>query len=82
MATTLQLVCGNPDGPAPNQSNIFHELLRNSVVHELRVNNQDYNGLRPSPDFSSFPLEATLTRNTGNFDAGDKIIIVYSKTTD
>jgi hypothetical protein len=78
--TTLQVTVGACGGPLPNTNTYVNEILRNAIVHSVLINNVPENGLYPTPDWISTPLQASLTRMNGNtWIAGDKVIIFYSK---
>jgi len=80
--TTLQCTVGSCGGPLPNTDTYYNEILRNAVVHLLIINNVPENGLYPTPDWTSTPLQASVTRMNGNkWIAGDKVVIFYSKCT-
>lgn len=76
---TLQKVCG-AGGTSPIAGlNIYqNDILINSMVHFLIVDNIPENSLSPSPDFTFDQLSGTITR-TNQWLVGVKAIIVYSK---
>lgn len=76
---TLQKVAGNPNCPVPGQSTYQNDLLTNSIVHFMIMDNVPQSLLSPNPDFlfTSVTGEVDISPNT--FQLGTKMILLYSK---
>lgn len=79
LMTSLKIVAGTAGGPT-NGTNFFEtEILRNSVVHFIIVDNGPMNDQLPGPDYLFTPVDGRLELQHNSVWANNKINILYSK---
>lgn len=77
--TTLQGVAGAVGGPSVGVNFFQSDILRNSIVHFIIVNNVNECGLSPNPDYTFDSTGGQIVRGSNIWQLGDKVIIIYSK---
>lgn len=76
--TTLQKVAGNVNAPVPSSTSYQNDLLINSILHYVIIDNIPQNGLQPTPDYTFDIVTGTFDFTPNTFQVGTKIIFVYS----
>lgn len=77
--TTLQKVAGNTGAPVPGNTSYQNDLLINSALHFVIIDNVPQNGLNPTPDYTFDTITGTFDFSPNTFQVGTKIIFVYAK---
>jgi hypothetical protein len=76
---TKQYVVGNAGAPIAESKSFESEDLVDILIDYIVLNNENYNQLSPSPDFTHSYKEGKICMTTLTFALGDKLIIVYKK---
>lgn len=78
--TTLKVTVGFSGGPAIGTNFFQSDLLRNSVMHFIIVDNVPINDLIPEPEYVFDTAAGKMEWvGTNTWAANNKIIFVYSK---
>lgn len=76
---TLQKVSGVGNGPTPGTSTFQSDVLIDSKVHYIMVDNIPQNHLSPSPDYIFDNLIGEIDISPSTWGSANKLIVVYSQ---